>query len=93
MYDNVQDKSHVLLGKKVVAVAQTKNGVMVRTEDGASFEGDIVIGADGINSVVRRDMWRIGNEISPGCFTGDELSRKSLCSGHDGFVTHALLAC
>jgi hypothetical protein len=39
------------------------------------YEGDIVVGADGIHSAVRDEMWRLGKEQSPGYFPEDENSR------------------
>ena len=41
------------LGRRVVAVEDTMGGAAVRFEDGSTAEGDVVVGADGIHSVVR----------------------------------------
>ncbi|HZE15527.1 MAG TPA: NAD(P)/FAD-dependent oxidoreductase, partial [Mycobacterium sp.] len=38
---------------RAVGVANTRNGVRVEFEDGSSAEGDVVIGADGLHSMVR----------------------------------------
>ena len=43
-------------GKRFVAYEQTGGGVAARFEDGSVAEGDILIGADGIHSPVRRLM-------------------------------------
>ena len=40
-------------GATVTAIEQDKSGAAARTADGRTFEGDIVIGADGFGSVVR----------------------------------------
>ena len=40
-------------GATVTAIEQDKGGAAARTADGRTFEGDIVIGADGFGSVVR----------------------------------------
>lgn len=58
LYDNLRDKSKVLLNKRVSRVEQGYDGVTVYCRDGTSHKGDVVIGADGIHSVVRGEMWR-----------------------------------
>lgn len=50
----------VLAGKKVRAVEQlVQGGANVLCTDGSSYYGDIVIGADGVRSVVRSEMWKL----------------------------------
>jgi 2-polyprenyl-6-methoxyphenol hydroxylase-like FAD-dependent oxidoreductase len=58
LYDNLGDKSKVLLNKRVSRVEQGHEGVTVYCRDGTSYKGDVVVGADGIHSVVREEMWR-----------------------------------
>lgn len=74
LYDNIQDKSKILVNKKVQNVKMTEDGVVVKTSDGSSYEGDILVGADGIHSSVREEMWRIANDLSPGWIPSDERS-------------------
>lgn len=47
----------MLTGKKVVDIQTHEFGVKVISADSDVYEGDIVIGADGVNSTVRRHMW------------------------------------
>ncbi|TDZ19491.1 FAD-dependent monooxygenase andE [Colletotrichum orbiculare MAFF 240422] len=75
LYDNLKNKDKVLTKKRVSKVDMVKGGVQVHTEDGDLFEGDIVVGADGIHSAVRDEMWRVGHQESPGYFPRDEHSR------------------
>lgn len=58
LYDNIEDKSKVLLNKRVCRVDQGKDGATVYCKDGTSYTGDVVVAADGIRSVVREEMWR-----------------------------------
>ena len=56
---HLRRKSCILTDKKVRAVEQTEDkGVTVHCTDGSSYRGDIVVGADGVRSTVRSEMWR-----------------------------------
>ena len=63
-----------MLNKKVVNVTTSNEGASVDTEDGETYKGDIVIGADGVHSFVRRQMRQIAAKQSPGHFLEDEES-------------------
>jgi len=39
---------------------------VVVCEDGERYGGDVVVGCDGVNSIVRSEMWRICEEEMPG---------------------------
>ncbi|KAF7351053.1 Monooxygenase FAD-binding protein [Mycena sanguinolenta] len=67
-YNNLKDKSKVLVDKRVVTVTPLANGVQVTTKDGATYTGDILVGADGVHSTIRKEMWRLGDELAPGRF-------------------------
>ncbi|KAF9166977.1 hypothetical protein DFQ26_006241 [Actinomortierella ambigua] len=45
-------------GKKIVSSMQSSDGVTVHCADGSSYDGDILIGADGAYSAVRRSIYR-----------------------------------
>lgn len=72
LYNNIKDKTKVLTKKRVERVTTTDDGVLVQTADGSTYRGDILIGADGIHSTVRKEMWKIGNRQAPGWFPADE---------------------
>jgi len=57
MYAAQPNKSKLLTNKRVDKVEQGDNGVKVTTSDGSEYEGDIVVGADGVWSKVRNMMW------------------------------------
>ncbi|KAF8146894.1 hypothetical protein K438DRAFT_1868558 [Mycena galopus ATCC 62051] len=67
-YNNLKDKSKVLVDKRVLSVTPLANGVQVTTQDGSTYSGDILVGADGVHSTIRKEMWRLGDQISPGRF-------------------------
>ncbi len=80
MYDNLQHKHKVAIGKRVTNIQTAESGVEISTKDGETFTADIVVGADGVHSVIRREMRRIANEVDPKYFSGDEESSSYLTS-------------
>jgi 2-polyprenyl-6-methoxyphenol hydroxylase-like FAD-dependent oxidoreductase len=65
----------VLLNKRVVKVENVEGGVSVLTGGGDTFKGTLLIGADGIHSIIREEMTRIGNQLHPGYFPPGEADR------------------
>jgi flavin-dependent dehydrogenase len=66
LYDNLPDnRAKVRSGQGVVSIDQDDTGVRVTLEDGSIETGDIVVGADGVQSIVRRIMWDHANAKSP----------------------------
>ncbi|KAL2684482.1 hypothetical protein Neosp_005560 [[Neocosmospora] mangrovei] len=74
LYNNLKRKASVISGQRAVSVKLLDHGVEVTTSKGEVYRGDVLVGADGIHSTVREEMWRIGNELSPGYFPVDEWS-------------------
>jgi 2-polyprenyl-6-methoxyphenol hydroxylase-like FAD-dependent oxidoreductase len=56
IHDGLQDKSKVLFGKNVTSLDETETGVTVKCADGTAYQGSIILGADGVNSIVRRKL-------------------------------------
>ncbi len=56
----------VCFGHEVVEVGQTAGGVQVRFADGRTATGDLLVGADGINSVVRGHLLPHAEVFDPG---------------------------
>lgn len=71
LYDNLSFKDRVLTRKRVVRVDTVEGFVHVQTEDGSKYKGDIVVGADGVHSAVRREMWRNSLEAGLDLFQAD----------------------
>jgi 2-polyprenyl-6-methoxyphenol hydroxylase-like FAD-dependent oxidoreductase len=65
IYNNLKDKSKVLVGKGVVSVEESDTEVTVRCEDGSSYTGDILVGADGVRSKIKEELWKIAENDEP----------------------------
>lgn len=77
LYDNLDQKEKILVGNRFVNVQTWEDGVRVFTENGHCYEGDIVIGADGMHSSVRKAMHKLGkNFSSKRYFEHDEYASK-----------------
>ncbi|KAM0450819.1 hypothetical protein ACHAPV_004129 [Trichoderma viride] len=75
LYDQLPEelKPNVLTNKKVNNVQSDENGVKVFCEDGSVYEGDLVLGADGVNSHTRRVMRKLALQANPNAKWDPEL--------------------
>ncbi|ORY18403.1 hypothetical protein BCR34DRAFT_654452 [Clohesyomyces aquaticus] len=81
-------------GKRVTSTTSDDNGVTVSFEDGTSAKGDILVGADGINSIehlIHRTSKELQNVIPLATTIGElELSgeafKRHLSLGHSGIM-------
>ena len=71
MYNQLKHKERILVNKRVVEVVHGTDTVSVKCADGTLHEGDIVVGADGIHSKVRKEMQRIAHDTNPGLMDQD----------------------
>lgn len=67
MYDGLpkEAKDRYLTNKKLVDIKTSDNGVEVTCEDGTSYTGDIVLGADGVHSKTRLIMRKLALQNDP----------------------------
>lgn len=65
LYNNLPDKSKVHTNKRLQRIEHTVDTVRVHLADGSVEEGDMVIGADGVHSVVRLQMWEYASKHAP----------------------------
>ncbi|EAU36861.1 predicted protein [Aspergillus terreus NIH2624] len=72
LYDCLPDKSPFKLGCKVRDITQDSTGVEVILENGAVERGDMVLGCDGVHSLVRQRMWDLANQKIPRIITAQE---------------------
>ncbi|KAL2797702.1 hypothetical protein BJX66DRAFT_323165 [Aspergillus keveii] len=71
-YDAHPDKTKILTGKDVVELKGLSDGVCAITSDGSVYEGSIVVGADGVHSRVRSEIWRWAGREIPGSLSARE---------------------
>jgi len=74
LFDSLKHKDRVLTGKRVQCVKHGKDSVTVTTRDGSEYTGDILIGADGVHSTIRQQMWQIADEAKSDVFQPDPLN-------------------
>ena len=61
------EPSRIRLGAKVLSVEQKGTRAVARLADGTIEEGDVLIGADGIHSMVRTSLFQADTPQSSGC--------------------------
>ncbi|RYO53648.1 hypothetical protein AA0116_g10503 [Alternaria tenuissima] len=82
LFNNLKSKERVLTNKRVCRVEHEASGVKVFTKDGSTYTGDFVVGADGVHSAIRQEMWRIADEDGLDVFKSDpvrDLQCESMC--------------
>jgi 2-polyprenyl-6-methoxyphenol hydroxylase-like FAD-dependent oxidoreductase len=65
LYENLKDRSKVLVNKGLADIKHEADGVTAVCEDGSSFRGDILIGTDGVFSKTRTKMWEFAEPYHP----------------------------
>lgn len=72
LYHSFQDNSHIRTGQQVAKLEDLKDRVRVTTKSGVTYEGDLVVGADGVHSQVRSEMWSFSNSPYLGRISSQE---------------------
>jgi 2-polyprenyl-6-methoxyphenol hydroxylase-like FAD-dependent oxidoreductase len=72
LYEQIQYRDRIHLEKRVQRIEQSSEGVTVYTQDGTIYQGDVLIGADGIHSKVRAEMKRLADISVPAYFPPGE---------------------
>ena len=57
IFNTVKDKAETLFGETITALEETRAGVSVSLKSGGTRDFDLVVGADGLHSNVRRLVW------------------------------------
>lgn len=66
-----EDKARIHTGKKLENIEEKDDGVVVTCADGSTYEGSIVLGADGVHSQTRRLMREVALRKSPDASVND----------------------
>ncbi|OJJ99066.1 hypothetical protein ASPACDRAFT_120162 [Aspergillus aculeatus ATCC 16872] len=66
LHDHIADKSRLLPNKRITSVHHSPGGVEVTAADGSTYRGDILVGADGTHSTVRRAIVARATELGLG---------------------------
>lgn len=66
IYGGLWEKEKVLVDKRVVRVEYEDEKPVVFCADGEKFKGDIIVGSDGVRSIIRNEMWRLSELRCPG---------------------------
>ncbi|KAI6086548.1 FAD binding domain protein [Hypoxylon rubiginosum] len=74
LYDNLPDKTPIKTSRIIKDIKESRDGVEVVMSDGTVEKGDIVLGVDGVYSMVRNIMWHHANKATPGLITEKEKS-------------------
>ncbi|KAK0638444.1 FAD-dependent monooxygenase bik2 [Lasiodiplodia hormozganensis] len=76
LYDKIQDKSRISTGKRVILVENFPTHATVTATDGSQLQASIIVGADGVHSVVRRAINALAPSLEP---PADYLSTHVTC--------------
>ncbi|CAN9317351.1 unnamed protein product [Alternaria alternata] len=72
LYEGLPDKSYIHTNRRLERIEHTEAGVCIHLADGSVEVGDMVIGADGVHSLVRQLMWDYASEFEPGTIPENE---------------------
>ncbi|KAJ5952743.1 uncharacterized protein N7479_011156 [Penicillium vulpinum] len=65
LYEKIQDKSKVITSQRVESIENGTSSATVTTTTGQVYTGNMMVGADGIHSKVRQEMWKAAKKIDP----------------------------
>lgn len=84
LYDKLRDKSRVIERCRVQDIQERDGKVHVLMADGSKQTGDLVVGTDGVHSVVRELMWKRANEVIPHFISAAE--KRSIVTSYNALI-------
>ncbi|KAL4895224.1 hypothetical protein BDV59DRAFT_174720 [Aspergillus ambiguus] len=58
LYRNYPHRTNVITNTKVTELRRLEKGICAVTDNGTLYHGDVIVGADGVHSRVRSELWR-----------------------------------
>ncbi|SPB42557.1 unnamed protein product [Aspergillus niger] len=83
LYTRLQS-SRLFFNRRVVRIVSSADNVTVHSADGTSVSGDLVVGADGVHSTVRKQMWHHIREANGAIASSRWLSEVPLTNSFAG---------
>ncbi|KAI1825904.1 FAD binding domain-containing protein [Xylaria intraflava] len=84
IYREHPEKNHIREHARVVDIVDGPEDITVKLEDGSTEVGDLVVGCDGVHSIVRELMWRNANATIPNYIRAEE--KQSLITSYKSLV-------
>ncbi|KAE8340703.1 hypothetical protein BDV24DRAFT_151823 [Aspergillus arachidicola] len=66
LHTSYPDPSSIHTNCRVTHIRRHDSHIEVVTSSGHEYTGDVVVGADGVHSVIRSEMWKLADALEPG---------------------------
>ncbi|KAJ5116194.1 hypothetical protein N7456_000542 [Penicillium angulare] len=73
LYNNLRDNSKIRVATEVTKIDEINDSVVIELKDGSTVRGDILVGADGVHSRIREEIWRIADKETQGQYNSARL--------------------
>lgn len=85
LYTRLPNPGNIHLNRRVTGVESFPGGATVTTADGTRYTGHLVLGADGVHSPVRAEIWKAARKgIGLKEKTGESSENSHLSRSHGG---------
>lgn len=78
LFKTYPDPGIIRLGERVTMLETLSDGVAVHTATGRVYRGDFVVGADGVHSVIRKEIWKALANTMPKKILNKEKTSKEI---------------
>ncbi|KAB8261873.1 hypothetical protein BDV32DRAFT_157866 [Aspergillus pseudonomiae] len=66
LHTSYPEQSNIHTNCRVTHIRRLDSHIEVVTSSGQEYIGDLVVGADGVHSVIRSEMWKLADALEPG---------------------------